>query len=78
VTLRLTAGLELSAPAENRLPLLWIAVVHVRVPCSLAASTGVHSPDEVFKYLLAGADVAGLPARDVSRCRLRENRHIVQ
>ena len=29
----------------------------ISVACSLAASTGVDSADEVFKYLLAGADV---------------------
>jgi dihydroorotate dehydrogenase (fumarate) len=56
-TLRLAMDLELSTPAEIRLPLLWIAILHGRVPASLAASTGVESPNEVFKYLLAGADV---------------------
>jgi dihydroorotate dehydrogenase (fumarate) len=55
-TLRLSMDLELSTPAEIRLPLLWIAILYGRVPVSLAASTGVHSADEVFKYLLAGAD----------------------
>ena len=55
-TLRLKADLDLSTPAEIRLPLLWIALLHGRVPASLAASTGVESADEVFKYLLAGAD----------------------
>ena len=57
VTLRLAMDLELSTPAEIRLPLLWIAILHGRVPLSLAASTGVETADEVFKYLLAGADV---------------------
>lgn len=55
-TLRLSLDLELSTPAEIRLPLLWIAILYGRVPASLAASTGVESADEVFKYLLAGAD----------------------
>jgi dihydroorotate dehydrogenase (fumarate) len=55
-TLRLSMEVELSTPAEMRLPLLWIAILHGRVPVSLAASTGVHSADDVFKYLLAGAD----------------------
>ena len=50
-------SLELSTPGELRLPLLWTAVLHGRVRASLAASTGVHSPIEVVKYLLAGADV---------------------
>jgi dihydroorotate dehydrogenase (fumarate) len=55
-TLRLSMDLELSTPAEMRLPLLWIAILYGRVSASLAASTGVESPDDVYKYLLAGAD----------------------
>lgn len=55
-TLRPSPELELSTPSEMRLPLLWIAVLHGRLPASLAASTGVESADDVFKYLLAGAD----------------------
>ena len=55
-TLRLRMDLDLSTPAEMRLPLLWIAVLHGRVGASLAASTGVDSPQDVLKYLLAGAD----------------------
>ena len=49
--------LELSAPHEARLPLLWIAVLCRRVEASIAATTGVHRPEQVIKYLLAGADV---------------------
>ena len=55
-TLRLKLDLELSTPAEIRLSLLWIAILHGRVSVSLAATTGVESADEVYKYLLAGAD----------------------
>jgi dihydroorotate dehydrogenase (fumarate) len=40
-----------------RLPLLWIAVLRNRIRASLAATTGVHTADDVLKYLLAGADV---------------------
>jgi dihydroorotate dehydrogenase (fumarate) len=56
VALRLSLDLELSTPAEIRLPLLWIAILHGQVPASLAATTGVESADDVFKYLLVGAD----------------------
>jgi dihydroorotate dehydrogenase (fumarate) len=56
-TLRLSLDLELSTPLELRLPLLWIGILHGRVPASLAATTGVESANDVFKYLLAGADV---------------------
>ena len=48
--------LKLSTPAEIRLPLLWIGMLHGRINASLAATTGVHSPLELIKYLLAGAD----------------------
>ena len=55
--LRLQRNLELSRPAEIRLPLLWIGVLAGNIGASLAASTGVDSAEEVIKYLLAGADV---------------------
>jgi dihydroorotate dehydrogenase (fumarate) len=48
--------LDLSSPAEIRLPLLWLAVLYGRLHASLAASTGVHSHVEAAKYILAGAD----------------------
>jgi dihydroorotate dehydrogenase (fumarate) len=54
--LEVAPTLQLSRPEEIRLPLLWIAILHGRLQVSLAASTGVHSRDEVVKYLLAGAD----------------------
>jgi dihydroorotate dehydrogenase (fumarate) len=57
VRLALLPDLDLSTPAEIRLPLLWIAVLSGRIRASLAASTGVESAEEVVKYLLAGADV---------------------
>ncbi len=55
--LKVVANLDLSVPAEIRLPLLWIAVLYGRIPVSLAATTGVHGARELIKYLLAGADV---------------------
>jgi dihydroorotate dehydrogenase (fumarate) len=55
--LELAMELELSTPSEIRLPLLWIALLHGRVPMSIAASTGVETAEQVFKYLLVGADV---------------------
>ena len=57
-TMSLSHALELSSPTEIRLPLLWLAILHGRVDCSLAATTGVSSSVEVIKYLLAGADCA--------------------
>jgi dihydroorotate dehydrogenase (fumarate) len=56
VSLHLEHTLELSTPAEIRLPLLWIAVLAGQIRGSLAATTGVDSATEIIKYLLAGAD----------------------
>jgi len=50
-------GLDLSSPAEARLPRTWIAILHSQVKASLAATTGVDGPTDVVTYLLAGADV---------------------
>lgn len=55
-TLRVVPGVGLSHPAESRLPRTWIALLRRRLGVSLAASTGVESPDDVANYLLAGAD----------------------
>ncbi|HOF18988.1 MAG TPA: dihydroorotate dehydrogenase-like protein [Phycisphaerae bacterium] len=49
--------LVLSDSDENRLPLRWIAILRGKVRASLAASTGIHTPEDVAKMVLAGADV---------------------
>ena len=56
-TLTVVPAIDLSSPAEARLPRTWIAILHGRVQASLAATTGVDGPAEVITYLLAGADV---------------------
>ncbi|MGD0706634.1 MAG: dihydroorotate dehydrogenase-like protein [Trebonia sp.] len=56
-TLTVVPGLDLSSPAEARLPRTWIAILHSQVKASLAATTGVDGPTDVVTYLLAGADV---------------------
>jgi dihydroorotate dehydrogenase (fumarate) len=55
--LAVVPGVGLSHPAEARLPRTWIALLHGRVRAALAATTGVDTPEDVAKYLLAGADV---------------------
>jgi dihydroorotate dehydrogenase (fumarate) len=49
--------LKLSTPDEMRLPLLWISILYGRNEASLAGSTGVETPTDAVKYLMAGADV---------------------
>lgn len=54
--LEVAPNLNLSTPDEIRLPLLWIAVLYGKLKTSLGATRGVHTPVEVVKYLMAGAD----------------------
>ena len=55
--MEVVSGVTLSSPVDARLPRTWIAVLHDHVKASLAASSGVDQPEDVVKYLLAGADV---------------------
>jgi len=50
----------LSTPQASRLPLTWIGILYGRVRASLAATSGIHSAEDVIKMLMAGADVTML------------------
>lgn len=52
--------LELSSSAELLLRLRWLAILHGRVRCGLAATGGVATPNDGIKAILAGADVVQL------------------
>jgi dihydroorotate dehydrogenase (fumarate) len=56
-TLTVRPAVDLSSPAEARLPRTWISLLRNHLRASLAATTGVEEPADVVKYLLAGADV---------------------
>ena len=56
-TLQVDPALRLSTSDELRLPLRWIAILHGRVSCSLAATSGIWTAEDAVKLLLAGADV---------------------
>ncbi|MDL1894081.1 dihydroorotate dehydrogenase-like protein, partial [Sphingobacteriales bacterium CHB3] len=56
-TLEVVPGVVLSTPMAMRLPLRWIAILHGKVKASLAATSGVHTAQDVIKMLMAGADV---------------------
>jgi dihydroorotate dehydrogenase (fumarate) len=49
--------INLSRPADGRLPRTWIALLRGRVDASLAATSGVETAADVARCLLAGADV---------------------
>ena len=55
--LEVSPDLELSTSHEMRLPLRWIAIARPHVKCSLAATTGVASGEDMIKLIMAGADV---------------------
>jgi dihydroorotate dehydrogenase (fumarate) len=50
-------SLVLSTPAEKRLPMRWIAILHGQVKASLAATSGIHVAEDVAKLILCGADI---------------------
>ena len=56
-TLEVVPEVILSTPMAMRLPLRWIAVLYGRVKASLAATSGIHTSQDVIKMLMAGADV---------------------
>lgn len=56
-TLQVEPVIDLSTPAEARLPQTWIAVLREQVECSLAGTGGVEGAGDIAAYLLAGADV---------------------
>ncbi len=47
----------LSTPQAIRLPMRWVAILHGRVKASLAATSGIHTAEDVIKMLMVGADV---------------------
>jgi dihydroorotate dehydrogenase (fumarate) len=56
-SLQITPQLVLSSRHELRLPLRWIAILRDQLAISLAATSGVHYPEDVIKLLIVGADV---------------------
>jgi dihydroorotate dehydrogenase (fumarate) len=59
-TMEAHAQLELSSSAELLLRLRWLAILHGRVRCGLAATGGVATPNDGIKAILAGADAVQL------------------
>lgn len=59
-TLEVHPDVLLSTPQALRLPLRWIAILYGRVRADLAATSGIHRPEDVLKMLMAGAKVSML------------------
>jgi dihydroorotate dehydrogenase (fumarate) len=58
--LEIEPNVLLSTPQALRLPLTWIGILYGRLKASLAATSGVHRPEDVIKLLMVGADVTML------------------
>ena len=48
---------RLTDSEDSHLPCRWVAILYERIKASMAASGGIHTPTDVAKLLLAGADV---------------------
>jgi dihydroorotate dehydrogenase (fumarate) len=58
--LEIQPNVLLSTPQALRLPLTWIGILYGRIQANLAATSGVHGPEDVVKLLMVGADVTML------------------
>ena len=56
--LEVVPNLVLSNSDELRLPLRWIAILYGKVKADLALTSGVHTPEDAIKAIMAGANVA--------------------
>lgn len=52
--------LHLSTPQALRLPMRWVAILYGRLRADLAATSGIHTAQDVLKMLLVGAAVTQL------------------
>jgi dihydroorotate dehydrogenase (fumarate) len=56
-TLEVVPNVLLSNPQSMRLPLRWIAILYGRIKADLAATSGVHSAEDVIKMVMVGAKI---------------------
>jgi dihydroorotate dehydrogenase (fumarate) len=61
-SLEVIPNLVLSSSESMRLPLRWIAILYGKIKASMAATTGIHTPEDALKMIMAGADVTQLCA----------------
>ena len=55
--LEVVPNLELSTSHELRLPLRWIALLYGQIDADFGLTTGVHTPSDMLKGIMAGASV---------------------
>ncbi|MBS1810927.1 MAG: dihydroorotate dehydrogenase-like protein [Acidobacteria bacterium] len=59
-TLEVKPNIILSTPQALRLPMRWIAILYGRIKADLAATSGIHTDQDILKMLMAGASVTQL------------------
>ena len=55
--LEVEPSVVLSSSDSSRLPLRWIAILYKTIKADLAATTGIHTGEDVIKMTMAGANV---------------------
>jgi dihydroorotate dehydrogenase (fumarate) len=60
--LEVVPNLVLSTSESRRVPLRWIAILYGKIKANMAATSGVHTAEDVLKMLMVGADVTQLCA----------------
>ena len=60
--LEVVPNLVLSTSESMRLPLRWVAILYGNIKANMAATSGIHTAEDVLKMLMAGADVTMLCA----------------
>lgn len=56
--LEIIHSLDLSTPAELRLPLRWVSILSGNIDTDFALTSGIHSHRDILKAMMAGAKVA--------------------
>lgn len=73
--LEIRPNVLLSTPQALRLPLTWIGILYGRLKASLAATGGVHNPEDAIKLLMVGANVTML-CSSLLRNGINQLRHL--
>ena len=73
--LELRPNVLLSTPQALRLPLTWIGILYDRIKANLAATGGVHGPEDVIKLLMVGANITML-CSSLMRNGINHLRHV--
>lgn len=56
-TLDVVPNIFLSSPQAMRVPLRWVAILYGKIKADIAATSGIHTSEDVLKMLMVGANV---------------------